>query len=64
MSLQARPGYAWEKTEVKRPAYGPPMATKFTDVDTEDLANLRGGRYLQILCGPCNRRKGAGLTVR
>jgi hypothetical protein len=56
--------YVWTRDGGKCRSCGATSELQFDHVIPVALGGATNEQNLQILCGPCNRRKGAGLTTR
>ena len=56
--------YVWTRDGGKCRSCGATSELQFDHVIPASLGGATNEENLQVLCGPCNRRKGAGLTTR
>jgi len=56
--------YVWTRDGGKCRSCGAASELQFDHIIPVTLGGATNEQNLQILCGPCNRRKGAGLTTR
>lgn len=56
--------YIWTRDEGRCRACGSPADLQYDHIIPLKMGGSNNAENLQILCGPCNRSKSAGLTVR
>jgi 5-methylcytosine-specific restriction endonuclease McrA len=56
--------YVWQRDAGRCRHCGGQYELQYDHIIPVTIGGAMTPENLQILCGPCNRRKGAGLTVR